>query len=116
MAGEIVSVGEDVRENWKVGDRVCANFCADHIDGDPTPEAQATAHGGAIDGVLTEYKAFRPHVSAAHFVFVYSELNNVQSLVKIPDHLSFEEASTLPYVYALANLSVDINMFVDALL
>ncbi|KAK7449642.1 hypothetical protein VKT23_013117 [Stygiomarasmius scandens] len=79
MAGEIVSVGEDVRENWKVGDRVCANFCADHIDGDPTPEAQATAHGGAIDGVLTEYKAFRPH-----------------SLVKIPDHLSFEEASTLP--------------------
>ncbi|KAF5373107.1 hypothetical protein D9758_001609 [Tetrapyrgos nigripes] len=79
MAGEIVWVGEDVPDGWKVGDRVSANFCADHIDGDATPEIQKTAHGGMIHGMLTEYKAFRPH-----------------SLVKIPDHLSFEEASTLP--------------------
>jgi hypothetical protein len=63
MAGEIVLVGDDVSGGWKVGDRVCANFCADHIDGDITTEIQKTAHGGASHGVLTEYKTFRPHVS-----------------------------------------------------
>ncbi|KAG7086562.1 hypothetical protein E1B28_002510 [Marasmius oreades] len=78
MAGEIVAVGEDVK-GWKKGDRVCANFAADHVHGDPTPEIQATGHGASAHGVLTQYKVFRPH-----------------SLVRIPDHLSFEEASTLP--------------------
>ncbi|KAL0576244.1 hypothetical protein V5O48_005726 [Marasmius crinis-equi] len=78
MAGEIVTVGEDVK-GWKVGDRVCANFNADHLHGDLTPEIFGSGHGGAIHGVLTQYKVFQPH-----------------SLVRIPDHLSFEEASTLP--------------------
>ncbi|KAJ7581406.1 hypothetical protein C8J56DRAFT_1168887 [Mycena floridula] len=78
MAGEVIAVGKDVTE-WKSGDRVCANFCTDFIYGDVTPEIQATALGGAINGVLTEYKVFKPH-----------------SLVAIPDHLSYEEASTLP--------------------
>ncbi|KAK7049353.1 hypothetical protein VNI00_005954 [Paramarasmius palmivorus] len=78
MAGEIIAVGEDVK-GWKVGDRVCANFAADHVAGDITPEIQRTGHGGQIHGMLTQYKVLRPH-----------------SLVKIPDHLSFEEASTLP--------------------
>ncbi|EEB91146.1 hypothetical protein MPER_10541 [Moniliophthora perniciosa FA553] len=78
MAGEVVAVGEEVT-GWKKGDRVCANFAADHIHGDITAEIQRTGHGGQIHGVLTQYKVFRPH-----------------SLVKIPDHLSFEEASTLP--------------------
>ncbi|KAL0576245.1 hypothetical protein V5O48_005727 [Marasmius crinis-equi] len=78
MAGEIVAVGEDVK-GWKVGDRVCANFNADHVHGDLTPEIFQTGHGGQINGVLTRYKVFQPH-----------------SLVRIPDHLSFEEASTLP--------------------
>ncbi|KAJ3929089.1 MAG: hypothetical protein NXY57DRAFT_963941 [Lentinula lateritia] len=79
MAGEIIAVGDEAGRQWKKGDRVCANFAADHIAGDITPEIQKTAHGGAIHGVLTQYKAFSPH-----------------SLVAIPDHLSFEEASTLP--------------------
>ncbi|KAI3608064.1 hypothetical protein WG66_005175 [Moniliophthora roreri] len=78
MAGEVIAIGEDVKE-WKKGDRVCANFAADHIHGDLTAEIQRTGHGGQIHGVLTQYKVFRPH-----------------SLVRIPDHLSFEEASTLP--------------------
>jgi NADPH:quinone reductase-like Zn-dependent oxidoreductase len=67
MAGEIVFVGKDATGGWKVGDRVCANFCADHIDGDVTQEIQQTVHGGSIHGVLTEYKAFRPHVSFGKF-------------------------------------------------
>ncbi|KAJ3741743.1 hypothetical protein DFH05DRAFT_1536525 [Lentinula detonsa] len=79
MAGEVIAVGDEAGSYWKKGDRVCANFAADHIAGETSPEIQKTAHGGAIHGVLTQYKAFRPH-----------------SLVRIPDHLSFEEASTLP--------------------
>lgn len=61
MAGEIVAVGEDVK-GWKVNDRVCANFATDHIHGPATPESQATALGGAIDGVLTQYRTFPAHV------------------------------------------------------
>jgi len=72
-------VGEDAGSEWKKGDRVCANFAADHIAGEISPEIQNTSYGGPIHGVLTQYKAFRPH-----------------SLVRIPEHLSFEEASTLP--------------------
>ncbi|KAJ7581433.1 hypothetical protein C8J56DRAFT_1168909 [Mycena floridula] len=51
---------------WKSGDRVCANFYHDHIHGDLTPEIQK------------------------------SGLKSQGSLVAIPDHLSYEEASTLP--------------------
>ncbi|KAF8914243.1 alcohol dehydrogenase superfamily protein [Gymnopilus junonius] len=78
MAGEIVAIGEDVKD-WKVQERVCANFCTDQVYGPATPETQATALGGAIDGVLTQYRTFPAH-----------------SLVAIPKHLSYEEASTLP--------------------
>ncbi|EGN94655.1 hypothetical protein SERLA73DRAFT_162792 [Serpula lacrymans var. lacrymans S7.3] len=78
MAGEIIAVGQDV-QNYKVGDRVCPNFALDHIHGDPTQETQATGLGGAIDGVLTEYINVPAH-----------------SLVLVPEHLSYEEASTLP--------------------
>ncbi|KDR84023.1 hypothetical protein GALMADRAFT_111170 [Galerina marginata CBS 339.88] len=78
MAGELIAVGEDVK-GWKVTDRVCANFATDHIYGPATPATAATALGAAIDGVLTQYKTFPAH-----------------SLVAIPEHLSYEEASTLP--------------------
>ncbi|KAF8998123.1 zinc-binding alcohol dehydrogenase [Cyathus striatus] len=73
MAGEIVAVGEDVKE-WKVGDRVLANFSTDHIFGDTNPEIQNTSLGGQAKGVLTEYRTFPAHLR----------------------HLSYEEASTLP--------------------
>ncbi|KAE9406611.1 NAD(P)-binding protein [Gymnopus androsaceus JB14] len=79
MAGEVILAGKDAGSEWKPGDRVSANFCADHIAGETTLEIQQTAHGGPIHGVLTQYKSFRPH-----------------SLVRIPEHLSYEEASTLP--------------------
>ncbi|EGN99159.1 hypothetical protein SERLA73DRAFT_137349 [Serpula lacrymans var. lacrymans S7.3] len=78
MAGEIIAVGQDVK-NYKVGDRVCPNFALDHIHGDPTKESQATGLGGPIDGVLREYINVPVH-----------------SLVRVPEHLSYEEASTLP--------------------
>ncbi|KAK0479180.1 hypothetical protein IW261DRAFT_1564541 [Armillaria novae-zelandiae] len=78
MAGEVVTIGSDVT-NWSVGDRVCSNFSMDHLDGDVDAEIVKTALGGGQHGVLTEYRVFPDH-----------------SLVKIPEHLSYEEASTLP--------------------
>ncbi|KAG6828149.1 hypothetical protein H0H93_015049, partial [Arthromyces matolae] len=57
MAGEVVSVGEDVK-SWKIGDRVSANFSLEHFHGDLSRAALSTQLGGSIHGVLTEYKTF----------------------------------------------------------
>ncbi|KDQ55981.1 hypothetical protein JAAARDRAFT_180177 [Jaapia argillacea MUCL 33604] len=78
LAGEIVAIGDSVRK-WKKGDRVSANFAVDHVHGDITKEIYQTASGALIDGVLAEYKILPAHC-----------------LVRIPEHLSYEEASTLP--------------------
>ncbi|KII90727.1 hypothetical protein PLICRDRAFT_542917 [Plicaturopsis crispa FD-325 SS-3] len=80
-AGEIVALGADLLTSrpWAPGDRVCASMVLDHIYGDTTKEIQSTTMGSPLDGVLAEYKAFPAH-----------------SLVRIPEHLSYEEASTLP--------------------
>jgi NADPH:quinone reductase-like Zn-dependent oxidoreductase len=78
LAGVVIATGSTVK-NWKKGDRVCSDFSLDHIDGDITPEIKDTGLGAPIDGVLREYIVLPDH-----------------SLVKFPEHLSFEEASTLP--------------------
>ncbi|RDX47683.1 NAD(P)-binding protein [Lentinus brumalis] len=78
LAGELIAVGEDVK-GWKFGERICSNFATDHIYGDPTEEIEDTSLGGPIDGVLTEYKILPAH-----------------SLVRIPEHLTYEEGATLP--------------------
>ncbi|KAJ7328049.1 chaperonin 10-like protein [Mycena albidolilacea] len=75
MAGEVISVGEGVKE-WKAGDPVAASFLQDKLHNDSSGEQGL---GGSVQGVLTEYRVFP-----------------AQALVKIPDYLSFEEASTLP--------------------
>ena len=77
-AGEVVAVGEGVTR-FAEGDRVAGIFMQGWISGEITPEAVATARGGAIDGMLSE----RVVLSG-------------EGLVRVPDHLSFEEASTLP--------------------
>lgn len=77
-AGEVVEVGEGV-QRFKKSDRVSANFALKHLKGaTPTREETATALGGAVDGMMTQYK-------------VIAE----ESLVHLPAHLSYEEASTL---------------------
>lgn len=78
-AGEIVSVGSKVTK-WKQGDRVMGIFTQAHQSGaTPTKEETKTALGGAIDGMLAQYVALPDY-----------------GVVKIPSHLSYEEASTLP--------------------
>ncbi len=77
-AGEIVEIGEGVTQ-WKIGDRVCPTFFRDWQSGRFKNQYHDAALGGSVDGVLSEF-----FVSPAH------------GLVRIPDHLSFEEAATLP--------------------
>lgn len=79
-AGEVVAVGGEVTR-WKAGDRVCPIFAQGWLEGPPTAQKNRTALGGGgdFDGVLREYGAF-----------------DEQALVRIPEHLSYEEAATLP--------------------
>jgi len=77
-AGEVVSVGEAVTK-WKVGDKVCPIFMQGWLDGEIEISKARTALGGDLDGCLREFGAF-----------------DENGLVRIPDHLSFEEAATLP--------------------
>jgi len=77
-AGEVVAVGEGV-QRVQVGDRVAGIFMQKFLSGELTPEKASSALGGAIDGVLAEYVVF-----------------DEQGVVKIPEHLSYQEAATLP--------------------
>ncbi|KAH8112090.1 NAD-binding protein [Phellopilus nigrolimitatus] len=78
-AGEVLNVGGSVK-GFKPGDRVSSNFAPSFQFGDvETEEERDGGLGGLVDGVLTEYRAFPAH-----------------GLVHIPEHLSYEEASTLP--------------------
>src|SRR5215472_887797 len=77
-AGEVTAVGAGVTR-VKAGDRVCGIFMQGWISGGVDETIARTALGGAIDGVLAESVVF-----------------NQEGVVKFPDHLSYEEASTLP--------------------
>ena len=77
-AGEVVAVGEGVTR-VQVGDRVCGVFMQRWLDGPLTAERSKQALGGDIDGMLAEY-ALLPQ----------------DGVIRFPEHLSYDEAATLP--------------------
>jgi NADPH:quinone reductase-like Zn-dependent oxidoreductase len=77
-AGEVVEIGDGVTR-VQPGDRMCVNFAQRWISGVPTREKLRSTLGGPLDGTLAELAVF-----------------DQEGLVRIPDHLSNEEAATLP--------------------
>ena len=77
-AGEVVAVGDGVTL-WKPGDRVAGIFMQNWLDGPPTAIKSRRALGGDIDGMLAEYVVLKE-----------------TGVVGLPEHLSFQEAATLP--------------------
>jgi len=77
-AGEITALGDAVSQ-WEVGDRVCPTFFCDWDSGPFDMQYHKAARGGSCDGVLSEFIAAKEN-----------------SLVAIPDSLSYAEAACLP--------------------
>jgi NADPH:quinone reductase-like Zn-dependent oxidoreductase len=77
-AGVVEAVGPGVTR-VKVGQRVAANFMPGWVDGEVDEAKARTALGGGADGVLAEYLVF-----------------DQEALVVVPEHLTDEEAATLP--------------------
>ncbi|HWG42877.1 MAG TPA: NAD(P)-dependent alcohol dehydrogenase [Gemmataceae bacterium] len=77
-AGEVAAIGPGVMR-VKVGQRVAAIFMQKWLSGDVDEVKAKSALGGAIDGLLAEYAVLHE-----------------DGLVHVPEHLSFEEAATLP--------------------
>ena len=76
--GEVAEVGEGVTR-VQPGDRVCGLFAQRWIAGEPTRETIRATLGGPLDGTLAEW-------------MVLPE----EGVVKVPDHLTDEEAAALP--------------------
>ncbi|MEK6256987.1 MAG: NAD(P)-dependent alcohol dehydrogenase [Planctomycetota bacterium] len=78
-AGEVVAVGEGVTR-WQPGDRVAGTFFPDWLAGPVSAEStKAALGGGSSGGMLAEFVALAEH-----------------GAVRVPEHLTFEEAATLP--------------------
>ena len=77
-AGEVVEVGAGV-DDLKVGDRIMGIFHPRWYGGRIPPNVSRFGYGSEIDGWLVERKVL-----------------SQEALVRIPDNLSCEEASTLP--------------------
>ena len=77
-AGEVTAAGDGVTR-VAVGDRVCPMFFPSWFDGGPSASNRRLALGGTRPGVLQELMVL-----------------DAESVSRIPDHLSFEEAATLP--------------------
>lgn len=77
-AGDVVAVGEGV-SRVTVGDRVAGIFMQAWLAGELTEAAAKSTLGGGTGGMLAEY------------VVLHED-----GLVHVPEHLSYEEAATLP--------------------
>jgi len=90
MGGVVEKVGSKASGTWKVGDRVLSTFCQSHVTGQVRESDMKSGLGFPLPGVLQTYRIFPAH-----------------GLVKAPDHLSDEQASTLPIAATTAWMSIN---------
>ncbi|KAJ4394481.1 hypothetical protein N0V93_003699 [Gnomoniopsis smithogilvyi] len=89
MSGEITAVGNGVA-SWKKGDRVMGIFNQTHLTGQIKEHHMAHGVGLPLEGVLQDYRVF-PETG----------------LVRVPDHLSDEQASCLPIAALTAWMAIN---------
>jgi NADPH:quinone reductase-like Zn-dependent oxidoreductase len=89
MCGVITQLGEGV-DAWKVGDRVLSTFLPEHLTGQVTEKELSHGIGYPLPGVLTTYRAFPQY-----------------GLVKCPDYMTDEQASTLPIASVTAWMALN---------
>src|ERR1700741_4044277 len=77
-AGEVAAIGDGVIR-VKVGDRVAGTFHPRWFGGPIRPEYLTDRLGANLDGMLAEYAGL-----------------SEEAIVRVPSHLSFEKAATLP--------------------
>src|SRR5690606_18248489 len=77
-AGEVIAVGPGV-SGFKPGDRVVPHFFPNWSSGEPSAERFSVSMGGPYDGWPCAQRTYPAH-----------------ALARIPDHLDFAEAATLP--------------------
>ncbi|KIW71433.1 hypothetical protein PV04_03602 [Phialophora macrospora] len=94
MVGTVVKVGPrsspDRENRWVEGDRVMAIFNLTHLTGQISDEHLPSGLGLPLPGVLVEYRCFPD-----------------EGLVRVPDHLSDEEGSTLPIAAVTAWMAMN---------
>jgi len=76
--GEVTAIGAGV-SRVKVGDKIAGNFSQKWISGEPARAKLSASLGGPIDGMLAE-----------------SRVLDQEGVVHVPEHLTDEEAATLP--------------------
>ncbi|OAI94775.1 zinc-dependent alcohol dehydrogenase family protein [Pseudomonas putida] len=77
-AGEVIAVGSGVTRTT-VGERVMLTFHPHWISGGMPEGRDVLGRGGSVDGTLCEYACV-----------------SQEEVVRVPEHLSYEEAATLP--------------------
>ena len=77
-SGIVTAIGPDVT-NVNIGERVMSCFFQNWVDGKVTPDAMASALGGALPGVLAEQVVL-----------------SADGVISCPDYLNDNQASTLP--------------------